>query len=488
MLKPTIKETGITDTEKYLSKLSEDTFFGLWSYPNVYTDEGISKTGTGKELCDLLVVFENKILIFSDKNISFNSEIDTRVAWKRWFKRAVLKSSKQLFGAESWLRNNPDRVYIDKKCNTPFPIELNKEDYEIHLIAVTYNTAENAAQEWGGGSSGTFLQIYHYDQKECFNHPFIIGDIFPNKTYVHVLDEISLKLLMNELDTISDFVEYLEIKEKSIRKGVIIHSAGEEELLAYYFRNLITPLKINEKSDAIILAEGLWSDFKHSEDYVTLLTIREQGSFLDSLIKNFSCNILNGTVGRGEDLEFEYHERAVRHFAAENRVARGILSYAFLEKFNEVPKDRRSSRLIYSPSKKDKLYVFLFFPRSKSQDYHDYRDERLHYVKAYSLVAKYLYTKMKHVIVLATEPQQSECRSEDIYSVEYDKELSEEEKNMAQSLIKEERILSDIVKEKTNLLDIINNKPRPYRCKKPKYGRNAKCSCGSGKKYKKCCM
>lgn len=39
---------------------------------NVYTDEGKkTASGDGKELCDLLVVFENHVIIFSDKDISF---------------------------------------------------------------------------------------------------------------------------------------------------------------------------------------------------------------------------------------------------------------------------------------------------------------------------------------------------------------------------------------------------------------------------------
>ena len=116
MLEPIIKETGINDSERYLATLSEKTFLSLWCYPNVYTDEGYSKSKNGKELCDLLVVFENKIIIFSDKNIVFNQEKDIKVAWKRWFKKSVLESASQLFGAESWIKNHSDRIFLDKKC------------------------------------------------------------------------------------------------------------------------------------------------------------------------------------------------------------------------------------------------------------------------------------------------------------------------------------------------------------------------------------
>lgn len=266
MLKPIVKESGTTERERYLSKLSEDAFFGLWSFPNVYTNEGISKSGTGKELCDLLVVFQNKILVFSDKDIALNSNVDIDVSWKRWFKRAVIKSSKQLYGAEKWLRSHPERIFLDKACANKFPIALSEEEYEIHLIAVTCNTAGPAEKYFGGGSSGTLYQFYPLGCEDCLEKPFFVGDLFPQKTYVHVLDEITLDLLLEELNTISDFVAYLEEKERAIREGEILQAAGEEELLAYYFRGrsksnrsgkMIHPTGNLDEDGPVSLSEGL---------------------------------------------------------------------------------------------------------------------------------------------------------------------------------------------------------------------------------------
>ena len=47
---------GTTDSERYLTALARRSFLSLWSYPNLYRDDG------GKEICDLLVVFENDIM------------------------------------------------------------------------------------------------------------------------------------------------------------------------------------------------------------------------------------------------------------------------------------------------------------------------------------------------------------------------------------------------------------------------------------------
>ena len=54
------KSQGITATEKLLADLCEQSFLKLWSYPNPCKDDG-------KELCDLIVVFEDTVLIFFDR-------------------------------------------------------------------------------------------------------------------------------------------------------------------------------------------------------------------------------------------------------------------------------------------------------------------------------------------------------------------------------------------------------------------------------------
>jgi hypothetical protein len=96
---PIIKGVGKTASEKYLAHLARGTFLNLWSYPNVFIDKRHNDRGVGKELCDLLVVCGNDVLIFSDKHISWPGG-DSNVAWPRWFKRAIQKSANQIRGAE----------------------------------------------------------------------------------------------------------------------------------------------------------------------------------------------------------------------------------------------------------------------------------------------------------------------------------------------------------------------------------------------------
>jgi hypothetical protein len=55
---PIEKAKGVTESERYLSRLCHHSFLSMWSYPGIFRDQGkIGGKGDGKELCDLLVVF-----------------------------------------------------------------------------------------------------------------------------------------------------------------------------------------------------------------------------------------------------------------------------------------------------------------------------------------------------------------------------------------------------------------------------------------------
>jgi hypothetical protein len=104
--------TGFTEDEKMLSAFGRASFLQMWTWPNLFRDQGKTSSGSdGKEICDLIVVFGSNIILFSDKRIVFNLDKTLEVAWSRWARRAVHDSFKQLQGAERWLKYYPDRVY-----------------------------------------------------------------------------------------------------------------------------------------------------------------------------------------------------------------------------------------------------------------------------------------------------------------------------------------------------------------------------------------
>ena len=144
--------SGMTPSEQYLGRLCHRSFLSLWSYPNLFNDRGIvDGRGEGKELCDLLVVFGNDIIIFSDKSCEFKDSGKLATDWNRWYRRAIEKSTKQIYGAERWIRDFPDRIFLDKSCTEPFPITLpHKDQMRVHRIAVALGAKEHCQSFYGG--------------------------------------------------------------------------------------------------------------------------------------------------------------------------------------------------------------------------------------------------------------------------------------------------------------------------------------------------
>jgi hypothetical protein len=108
---------GFTPTEQTLAALADRIFLNLWSYPNLFKSDG-------KELCDLLVVCGDDVLIFNDKNIAWPTGDDFSLSWSRWHRRAIEESAAQINGAARYLREHPDELFLDAACKEKFPLAL----------------------------------------------------------------------------------------------------------------------------------------------------------------------------------------------------------------------------------------------------------------------------------------------------------------------------------------------------------------------------
>jgi len=226
-----------TDSERYLNQLARRAFLSLWCYGNVHTNEGQrSKSGDGKELCDLLVVFGNHILIFSDKHCEYLNHDDPLIAWGRWYRRAIDKSVQQLIGAEKFIREHPNRLYLDKQCTVPFPYRLpDMQDAIFHRIAVTRGSYDAALAHWSGQSSGSLMiDTSLVGKAEHVEETFTVGWPAGKDCFVHVLDELTLDVLLGELDTVPDLVNYFSEKERFLNSVQCVSVPGEEELVALY--------------------------------------------------------------------------------------------------------------------------------------------------------------------------------------------------------------------------------------------------------------
>jgi hypothetical protein len=309
----------MTKSEELVYSLCTKSFLSLWSYPN-------PRGKKGKELCDILVVCEPDIIIFSVKEVAFKDTGD-RVGWERWRRAAIEESCSQITGAERWIEANPNVVTKDGEPGLPFP----GSNRVVHRIAVAL------------GSRGEV--------------PMTFGD--SGKGFIHVFDEQSLNTLMEELDTISDFVKYLADKEAFYRAGklTLFDGGGEEDLLALY---LVSGQRFPEEPDLIVLDDNLWETFKEDPDFQAKQELDKVSYIWDEIIEEVHQTYLdsNFITDLPYASEFTDLENAMRVMARENRFSRRLIADSLVD-FLENSEERKSkSRVCDSPAI-DARYVFL---------------------------------------------------------------------------------------------------------------------------------
>lgn len=493
---------GVTDAEKYLKQLCDRTFLSLWSYPGVYRNQGHQgKASDGKEVCDLLVVFDNHIIVFSDKDCQFPDSGNLELDWSRWFRRGIQKSAEQVWGAERWIKTHPNRLFLDRACTRPFPIRLpDPSSAKFHRIVVAHNVSQRSRRIMGGsGSLMIAPQVVgprHYATVKDGGSPFTIGQIDPSKGFVHVLDDTSLDIVMDTLDTITDFVAYLTKKEELITNGRLGFAAGEEDLLAYYLGRLndhgehdfVMPTGVQ----MLFINEGLWKNFIQSPQHLSQLAANRVSYTWDRLIEAFNRHILADSQYYTSQPGVANQERIIRFLAREPRTRRRMLAKSLLGLIEQTPRSKKAARVMQPSNPGDPYYVFLLLPHLENVPYDEYREVRRKLLEAYCLVTKLEFSEAEDIIGIATETGMDTGRSED--ALYFDAKVwTPEDEAEAKSLQKDLGLLRTVNRFASQEWEypIADTSPQqtPIRASQrtARYPRNKPCPCGSGKKYKRCC-
>lgn len=515
------RSEGLNESEQRLVALGRKVFLEFWSYPNVYYNPG-------KELTDLLVVCDNHVLIFSDKEIKFDDKIDISTAWQRWHNKAILHSIKQLRKAERKIRDNPDKVFLDAKCQNKIPIPLpNAEDMKIHLICIANGIKEACKKQFGDGCTGSlifskdlrrmiseqedfknFMSVMENNGAQVDNKllkgEFHITDYDPQKTFVHIFDDYSFPFVLNELDTIKDFVDYLDEKSRFIRKALDVIYTGEEDLLLHYVKNfdykrnchifMNTPDEEIERSFCTFFEED-WDRFKKNPQYITKKEEDRISYMWDKMIQKTSIGILSGET-KSEKPEGSSHEGAIRYMVLENRVNRRMLCLRMKQAYESFPISQVSTHsdlpyvsLYYDYGSRDKVYFFLQLMPLPSDSYVEYRKKRRGLLEIYGMCLKAKFVKevpnfeLKRIIAIGTEPPfYSKTISEDFLLIDCSEWTAEQQKEY--SALRDKLQIWRVHIDNANK---VHSKEYPDISPIRKVGRNDPCYCGSGIKYKKCC-
>ena len=405
---------GVTPTEQRLADLCEGTFLKLWSWPNLYKDDG-------KELCDVLAVFGDHVFVFFDRasQVLQAKDKDLEVTWPRWKKEVIDKQIKTAMGAERYLKRGRP-IYRDETGQDPLPFAMPNNPI-IHKIIVA-NGAEEVCLAASPNNVTGSLAVAYGDPTAGPRLPFEAQFFLElDKTNpVHVLDGYSLDLLLTELDTFADFTAYLSEKEDTIRKRGTLAYCGEEDLLAWYFAHYDERQKryridtANPEVTMLWIEEGYWKRFTEL-GYAEQRRQANTKSYLwDDLIQKSYQHALDGTIGGDSPW---VKDNPLTEMAKEHRLSRRALSQHMIQAINAFPSANQGivHYTCYMPSFSDpgKMYVFMQLKRSDA-NYNQYRKDRIALLNLACGVTRNKFPDITTVVGIAIDPpKQTHSISED---------------------------------------------------------------------------
>jgi hypothetical protein len=484
------KSEGVTPTERLLAKLCDQSFLKLWSYPNPFRDDG-------DELCDLIVVFENDVLVFFDReNRRFDDNPqDQHLAWKRWRKATIDKQIASAHGAERYIRMDRS-IYLDAKKAQPFPIPIDLGKARIHKIVVAHGIREACKNSSPSNVSGSLAISYEPSDSDRFDQPFFVEIDRDNP--VHILDTENLEIALNELDTIYDFTSYLNAKLEAIQRHQFLNYCGEEDAIAHYFLNFDDKRKCHmigtlDEFTNVHIGEGEWVDFANSSSYAMRKEANKTSYFWDNLLQITSKNALNGTVKGNSD---PFRGKSALHYMAKDpRFMRRGLSDHMLESIENFPDlsdaITRNVSLMDSYYKGTKYAFLQIRVVGLGLGIDEHREFRSGMLEVACAAAKLKFPETERVIGIAIDAPKfaTASNAEDLLLMEFN-DWNEDKKAHYTQLNSELRFFATpqmkMVKRTMSEFPKLP-KSTTLAAKRVKVGRNDPCICGSDRKSKKCC-
>ena len=349
---------AVNSSELFVEQIGRQSFLSPWCYPNLYYKSG----GNIKEFADLAIIFENTIILFSDKNISFDISAQTSIAWKRWYKRSVSKSVDQLLGACRQLRIGNRDLYMDAKLQSKFAGRLPPIDQlDLHLVALNHNV--------GGLSEHSELKTKSGLAND--QTPFEVGCLF-DEEFIHIVEGHALYTILACLNTIRDFIDFLKDRRCTLSTTPCVID-GNESFLGAYLKSQTAPGRysvsrqiVADNRRVVLFRDGLWAEYAKSAAWQHTVDQNEQSYLIDKLVEHFAEEHLAGRLFGSENQPFAYHQQGWAMLARESRFSRRMLAQAFHSIIEEPDETTFWTSSVSSVDYPDTRYVFLTYPRPEN--------------------------------------------------------------------------------------------------------------------------
>ncbi|MCQ4139182.1 hypothetical protein [Chryseobacterium sp. EO14] len=318
-----------TEGEDFVNDLAFSSFFKYWCYPSPKYENGDKK-----EICDLLVIFNDVLIIFSVKNYEFKGN------HLRYFNNTISKATKQIAGAFKTL-------FSDKEIKIKHPDKIEEiflKDKIQKIFRIVVNLGEN-------------VKFY----------PF--NSLTNKNDFVTVFDKITFKTIIKELDTIPDFIDYLQKREELFKDRftiilpsdendfseetqkdffsltqdnlntsmkTMLVSGSENDLLAYFLlnkREFPKVLQDEEITDYYLTIDGKWEEFTNQKLFENKKEADRISYFIDKFVENEL--LINITADR---------EKIAKYLLSFDRLTRRSISQSYFD-FHE--KNTKNSGLYF---------------------------------------------------------------------------------------------------------------------------------------------
>ncbi len=360
----------MNEPERITTEICSHSFLSFWTFANPVSEDN------GEELTDVLAVSSPFVILFSVKDIDIAPIADLQVQSQRWLKRAIEKSYKQLYGAERVITNRLSRILTnDRKHVIPFPVPA---ESILYRVGVSVGRRPGFALPFGNFETG----------------------------FVHFFDQHSFPRILHELDTITDFVDYLEAKQRLFDGSKIARFRSEEDLLAVYLHN---GRRFPFDAGITQIQSLAWDELQRKPGFMKRKEQEKKSYIWDGIIEEFFRDASEGGLIFGAGMAET--EQALRAMSRETRFSRMALSDSIVDFVGFYRKRDEQLRARMSRAQSGVVYVFVLDEHREND-----RMQRIHELELRCFVARGHFRDATEVVGIATNPYQKGAgHSYDLY-------------------------------------------------------------------------
>ena len=238
---------------------------------------------------------------------------------------------KQIYGAEGWLATAANVIRIDGSLGLKLPPPEIRKTFRI---AVAFGDRGQVIIKSGDFGEG----------------------------FVHVMTEQSFRQVLTEMDTITDFTEYLIAKEAVIQsKSLIVCEGPESNMLSWYLTHERT---FPQGQDFIMFGDTIWAGLQTDATFLRKKAADENSYGWDRLIEALADPTAKPIEGPGPELN--ELELVLRQMARESRLNRRVLGAEAVDFVVAAQAGKLRSRVLSSASGIN--YIMVYFPPTESPE------------------------------------------------------------------------------------------------------------------------